>query len=125
MSSRTCQTLLHRLRDAADPMAWDDFFARYWPLLYGYARRRGCSGHTAEEVVQEIMLEVFRHRDVFRYDPARGRFRDWLYRVVRNQVAERRRRPSERVRARGGDSGPDRIERAGDEPAPDFLTITA
>ncbi len=100
----TRATLLENLRDGSDPLAWEEFFARYWPLIYGSARRRGCSEHTAEEVVQEVMLKVFQHRDVFRYDPQRGRFRDWLATLVRNQLAEHRRRPSERVRARGGDS---------------------
>lgn len=110
MSSRTCPTLLERLRDAADPVAWGDFFRRYWPVVHGYARARGCSEHTAEEIVQEVMLKVFEQREVFRYDPARGRFRDWLHRVARNCVAERRRRPSERARAAGGDSGAPPVE---------------
>jgi RNA polymerase sigma factor (sigma-70 family) len=119
MSNGTRATLLNRLRDASDPMAWDDFFRRYWPLLYTYARGRGCSEHTAEEIVQEVMLTVFEKRDVFRYDRARGRFRDWLHRVVSNRVAEHRRRPSERVRARGGDSGLRPIESPSDAPRPD------
>jgi len=85
-------------------LAWDEFFGRYWPMIYALARHRGCSEHTAEEIVQDVMLKVFRQRDVFQYDPQHGRFRDWLSTVVRNQVAEHRRRPAQRVRARGGDS---------------------
>ena len=96
----TQATLLENLRDGSDPSAWEEFFARYWPLIYGSARRRGCSEHTAEEVVQEVMLKVFRHRDVFRYDPQRGRFRDWLGKLVRNQLAEHRRRPAQRAKTR-------------------------
>jgi RNA polymerase sigma factor (sigma-70 family) len=104
MKSQTQATLLERLRDAADPLAWDEFFRRYWRLIFSLARRRGCSEHTAEEVVQDVMLAVFEQRDVFCYDPARGRFHDWLATVVRNLVAGRRRRPAERVRAVGGDA---------------------
>jgi RNA polymerase sigma factor (sigma-70 family) len=102
--SGTHGTLLRRLGDGADPMAWDEFFARYWPLIFAMARHRDCSEHTAEEIVQEVMLKVFQQRDVFRYDPRQGRFRDWLGTLVRNKVAEHRRRPAQRVRARGGDS---------------------
>jgi RNA polymerase sigma-70 factor (ECF subfamily) len=102
MNSRTRATLLERLRDGADPLVWDEFFQRYWRMIYGLARHRGCSDHTAEEIVQDVMLAVFEKRDVFRYDPGRGRFRDWLGSVVRNKVAEHRRRPAERVRAQGG-----------------------
>ena len=87
-------------------MAWDEFFDLYWPLIFGFARRAGCKDHTAEEIVQDVMLVVFQQRDNFRYDPARGRFRDWLGKVARNKLAERRRSPSERIRGRGGESGP-------------------
>lgn len=104
MSSETRPTLLDRLREGADPLAWDDFFQRYWRLIYAWARRHRCSDNTAEEIVQDVMLAVFERRDVYRYDPQRGRFRDWLGTLVRNKVADHRRRPSGRIRGRGGDS---------------------
>ncbi|MBN2476753.1 MAG: sigma-70 family RNA polymerase sigma factor [Pirellulales bacterium] len=119
MSGKTRVTLIQRLRDGADALAWDEFFHRYWPLIHAYARHRGCSDHTAEEVVQDVMLRIFEHRDVFRYDPQRGRFRDWLGMVVRNKVAEYRRRPSERVRPRGGNSDDRPPEPPADDPAPE------
>jgi len=102
--SKTRATLLERLRDGADPLAWDQFFQRYWRLIYTSARRRGCSEPTAEEIVQEVVLAVFEQRQAFRYDPSRGRFRDWLAAVVRNTVARQRRQPSQRVRGQGGDT---------------------
>ena len=94
--TNTQATLLERLRDGADALAWDEFFARYWPTIYGFSRHRGCSQHTAEEIVQDVMLKVFQQRDVYQYDPARGRFRDWLGTVVRNKIAEHHRRPGRR-----------------------------
>lgn len=107
MATTTRATLLERLRDGVDALAWDEFFARYWPTIYGFARYRGCSQQTAEEIVQDVMLKVFQQRDVYRYDSKRGRFRDWLGAVVRNKVAEHRRRPSNRqplVAAEAGDN---------------------
>lgn len=96
MHSQTHVTLLDRLREASDPLAWEEFYERYWRLIFSTARRRGCSDHTAEEIVQEAMLAVFKGRAAFRYDPDRGRFRDWLGAVVRNAVAARRRSPADR-----------------------------
>ncbi len=104
MDSKTKLTLMERLRDGADPLAWQEFSDRYWRLIFAFARKRGCSNDTAEEIVQDAMLEVFRNRDTFSYDPARGRFRDWLGTVVRNLVAKHRRQPAQRIRGRGGDS---------------------
>lgn len=98
----TQPALLERLRQGSDHLAWDEFFERYWRALFGAARRRGCSEHSAEEIVQDVMLAVFESQDVFRYDPSRGRFRDWLAALVRNKVAEYRRKPAQRVRAVGG-----------------------
>lgn len=118
-STGTRPTLLGRLRDGCDAMAWEEFFACYWSTIYGYARRRGVSEHTAEEVVQDVMLTVFERRDVFSYDPSRGRFRDWLRRVVTNRIAERRRRPSQRDRAAGGEAADSRLDVADHGPAAD------
>lgn len=104
MDTQTHATLLERLREPSDPLAWDDFYQRYWRLIFATARRRGCSDHTADEIVQEAMLAVFRGRDAFRYDPAHGRFRDWLGTVVRNAVAARRRSPADRARPLADDA---------------------
>jgi RNA polymerase sigma factor (sigma-70 family) len=104
MDKKTKLTLLERLRQGTDALVWQEFSDRYWRLIFAFARNRGCSEHTAEEIVQEVMVEVFRHRDTFCYDPARGRFRDWLGTVVRNLVAKYRRQPAQRVRGRGGDA---------------------
>lgn len=121
MSHNTRPTLLNRLRDASDTMAWREFFGCYWPVVFAYARHRGCSEHTAQEIVQDVMLTVFEQREVFHYDPARGRFRNWLHRVVNNRVAERRRAPDRRDRAPGGDSSRLPAEPADEHLAPDAV----
>ena len=116
----TQPALLQRLREGSDHLAWDEFFDRYWRVLFGAARRRGCSEHTAEEIVQDVMFAVFQSQDVFHYDPSRGRFRDWLAALVRNKVAEHRRRPAQRLRATGGDEpAAALLEAESDESLPD------
>lgn len=125
MNSKTRVTLLERLRDGSDVLAWDEFFDRYWRLIFAAARCRGCSEHTAQEIVQDVMLAVFEKKDVFRYDPARGRFRDWLSVMVRNKVAEHRRRPDDRIRGQGGDLAGELPDREANNVQPDDFSEAA
>lgn len=124
MNLETRASLLEQIREGTTPLAWEEFFQRYWPVIHAYARRRGCSEATAEDVVQDVLLKVFEQRDVFHYDPARGRFRDWLGTVVRNRVAEYRRRPSERACVGGADDIADGAV-DGDAESPDSLWESA
>ena len=100
--SQTQSALLVRLRDGADALAWSEFSDRYWRLIFSFARGRGCSDQTAEDVVQDVMLVVFKQREVFRYDRALGGFKAWLGTVVRNTVAQRRRGPATASAAAAG-----------------------
>ena len=115
-NANTRTSLLECLHEGADPVVWDDFFRRYWPYVFSIARQRGCTEHTAEEIVQEVMLAVFEKKAVFCHDPSRGRFRDWLGGVVRNKVTLRRRSPAERCRATGGDDPLPEIESSDEAP---------
>lgn len=101
MIENTRASLLDRLRDGDDALAWRDFFDRYWRVLYLFAVRCGGSDQIAQEVVQEAMVVVFESRDVFQYDPSRGRFRNWLYTIVRQKLALRHRREAAERRAVG------------------------
>ncbi len=119
MDSNTRPTLLESLRSGTDPQAWEEFFGRYWPLIYGYAKHGGCSDHTAEDIVQDVLATVFQQRGVFRYDPQRGRFRSWLGRVVRNKIAEHHRRPAQRIRPQGGETQAAVVVKEADDESPD------
>lgn len=120
MDTGTRASLLDRLRDGSDALAWREFFDRYWRGLYAFAKRRGASDHTAQDVVQEVMLTVFRQRHVFRYDPARGRFRNWLCTVASNALAAARRRQhgqgQEALGLEGGSEDPKLAVSGGEAP---------
>jgi len=93
-SETTRPSLLTRLRDPADALAWNEFDARYRDLILRHCRRRGLQTADAEDVRQLVMLSLSRALRSFRYDPALGRFRDYLGRVVHNAIQRSLERPA-------------------------------
>ena len=77
-------------------IAWQEFHARYSPIIGGFARKMGAQQqHEIEDVIQDVMIGFFAHAPTFVYDPARGRFRGYLkvctFRALRDRLRHRAR----------------------------------
>ena len=94
----TRPSLLARIRDPRDGVAWGEFVDIYGPLVYDYGRRRGLQDADAADLTQDVLRAVAAAADRFAYDPARGAFRSWLFTVTRRKLLDsvRRRRPGDR-----------------------------
>jgi RNA polymerase sigma-70 factor (ECF subfamily) len=104
----TRASLLLRLRDPRDEVAWKEFIALYGPLIYSHARGHGLQDADALDLSQEVLGAVAGAVGRLEYDPARGSFRNWLHTVVWRRLSNWRR--AQRVRARGsGDSATHRL----------------
>ena len=93
MLDRTRPSLLSRVRDHDDHVAWREFDAQYRDLILRHCYRRGLQASDAEDVRQMVMLNLARQLRTFQYQPDRGRFRDYLGRAVRNGIHRYFRRP--------------------------------
>lgn len=69
--------------------AWREFFACYAPPVFRVACKHGLTRDDAEDIVQQVMINVSRHIKNFRYDRDRGRFRSWVQSITANKVRDR------------------------------------
>jgi len=73
-----------------DRRAFDAIVVRHGPFALRVAMRLLHDTATAEDVVQEALVRAwFQARN---FDPRRGRFTTWLYRIVVNRCIDQRRR---------------------------------
>ena len=82
------QVLVERLRDR-DEHALAELSTLYGPRIFQLAFRYMRNHEDAEEVVQDVLLKVFRKIDAFRGDSALS---SWIYRITFNTAMSRLRR---------------------------------
>ena len=87
-SISTHPSLLLRIRDSQDSLAWNEFAQLYAPIIHAFGRRRGLQEADAADVTQEVLRAVSRSVGRFQYEPSRGGFRHWLFTITRNKVKE-------------------------------------
>lgn len=116
MAVETTQAnLLWAVREGADSQACSRFYHLYAVMVRNFARRIGLPDADADDVTQEVLIIAHKALQEGTYDPARGRFRQWLYGVARRQALVRLRDRRRRTRAqwvsdRGGFDLLDQLE---------------
>lgn len=86
-------SLLERLRQPDDGVAWERFVHLYTPLLYRWLARTGMQEADVADLLQEVLAALVRELPAFRRRPDQS-FHRWLYAVVMNRWRDRlKRRP--------------------------------
>ena len=85
MDGATDEALLHALPERIE--ALEVLYERYVRAAMGLAVRMVRDRETAEEVVQEAFLSLWRHAG--RYEPTRGSVRTWLLGIVHHRAIDR------------------------------------
>jgi len=81
-----------------DVNAFEELYDRHSRMVYGLVLRILQQAATAEEVVQDVFLQLW--RNAAQYDTSRGPFLPWLLTLSRNRALDHLRRKSERQRRR-------------------------
>ncbi len=82
----TSESLILRIRDPQDALAWSQFMAIYEPVVYRLSRRRGLQHADAQDLCQQVFLSVARAVETWDAQHGGPRFRNWLGRVTRNAI---------------------------------------
>ena len=90
-------TLVRRLLQQ-DVSAFEQLYDRHSRAVYGLILRILQQAGTAEEVVQDVFLQLWRNAE--HYDESRGPFLPWLLTLARNRALDTLRLKSERQRRR-------------------------
>ena len=81
-----------------DVSAFEELYDRHSRLVYALVLRILQQATTAEEIVQDVFLQLWRNAS--QYDRSRGPFVPWLLTLARNRALDRLRLKSERQRRR-------------------------
>jgi len=84
------EQLIARVASGRDKLAFKAIFTHFAPRLKSYLLKYGLEGQRAEDIVQEVMVIVWRKADTF--DPTKAKFSTWLFRIARNKFIDHTRR---------------------------------
>lgn len=84
----TSLSLLDELQRQPSDVSWQRLVELYSPLIRRWLIARGIAAQDADDIVQEVLVVVFRKLPQFRREPRVGAFRRWLLNITVNCVRE-------------------------------------
>ena len=90
MMDRSMGDLVAAIALRGDRGAFAQLFAHFAPRVKAYARRLGANDESAEDLVQEVMLLIWRRAQ--QYDPKKAAASTWIFTIARNRYIDSLRR---------------------------------
>ncbi|MCM8537180.1 MAG: sigma-70 family RNA polymerase sigma factor [Lentisphaeraceae bacterium] len=82
----TQKTLIQRAQDPDDDQAWDDFVKYYESFIVMVLGKSNISVSEEEDLVQNILLKVWKGLPKYEYRKEKAKFRTWLSTIIRNTI---------------------------------------
>lgn len=93
--------MLTGLLDPDNQAIWQEFDARYRPMILAFSQRLGLTEDDAADVTQETLVRFIRDYRAGKYDPQRGRLRSWIIAMVKARAVDLKRSRAARREVRG------------------------
>lgn len=115
----THPSLIVRLSDRRNELAWNEFLCAYEPFLLQLVRRQGTPERHVADITQQLLIAIARSVEGWSDDGQAASFRRWLSRVARNVVIKFMTRERKQISGQGGSDFLEALESlpdvAGDE----------
>ncbi|MEJ7592954.1 MAG: sigma-70 family RNA polymerase sigma factor [Planctomycetaceae bacterium] len=98
----TRHSLIVRLKDPRNDLAWTEFVCAYEPFLTRLVRKQGTPDRHVADVTQQLLIAIAKSVDGWKADGKSASFRRWLSRVARNVVIKFMVRERKQITGRGG-----------------------
>lgn len=82
----TKQTLIQRVQNPDDKSAWDDFVSYYKTFIEMVLNKSRISLNESDDLVQEILLKIWKGLPKYEYRKEQAKFRTWLSVLIRNTM---------------------------------------
>jgi RNA polymerase sigma-70 factor (ECF subfamily) len=70
---------------ASAKLDFAELFRQYYPRVYNYLRYRVNTAADAEDLISAVFEKAYTHR--MQFDPTKGAFSTWLFRIAHNMLA--------------------------------------
>jgi RNA polymerase sigma factor (sigma-70 family) len=87
-SPSTSFSLLQRLHDRRDALAWGHLVRVYMPLMHAWLRAAGLQAADCEDLTQQVLQILNRKIAEFKHNGHTGAFRTWLHNITRNVLRD-------------------------------------
>src|SRR5687767_4305253 len=98
----THPSLIARLANEPNEVAWTEFVAVYEPFLRRLIKRQGAPDRHVLDVSQQVLAAIARSVAVWRDDGHPASFRRWVSRIARNLVIKHMARERRQIGGQGG-----------------------
>ncbi len=82
----TRYTLLQKIQKAESDDCWEEFVKYYEGYIYVVIRSFNVDTEDSEELLQDVLVKIWKNISSYDYDKDKCRFRTWLCVVIRNTV---------------------------------------